>query len=425
MKRTLSLKLFVSLAFLTLAILIVITYSFLSAHFFVRGMDNIVAENFEHTAIVYNKRVPKSRRKAIDSFHGYSIGNDWQQFPTEIKQAFKQAPEESSVLYKFDGSSWFQRPNLIHFVMKLQLDDGSLFISKTISPKTASPLIGKNAKESMRLLLMISISIALAMGLFIWLLLKRIAQPVSQLRQWTHQLDISSLAEPTPDFAYPELNDMAALIRNSLSSVQQSLEREDRFLAYASHELRTPISVIRNNIELINKLKQNSANLDVAQLNPIINRIDRASLTMKHLSETLLWLSRDISESLPKQEIDLESLIKELNNEMAYLLDNKTIELYVSTEAHQMTLAEYPARIILGNLIRNAFQHTMQGQISIQQQKNTVIISNQEIASDNEHQPQDLGFGLGIQLSAQLADKLGWSYQKSHYDGLYRVEVSF
>ena len=90
-----------------------------------------------------------------------------------------------------------------------------------------------------------------------------------------------------------------------------------------------------------------------------------------------------------------------------------------------MDLAEIPARIILANLIRNAFQHTNQGEITIQQTGNTVIITNTETHAESEAATQDLGFGLGIQLTAQLAEKLAWDYKKSHDKNTYQVTITF
>jgi len=424
MKRQLSLKLFISVSFFVLALLIVITYSFLGVHFFFKGMDNIIASNLENAGHSYTRTHAYEQHKTIHKFHrDYTITYDWQHIPAAIREHCEQPPNEVNVLHKIDNSSWFERPDVIHFVMRLQIDDQPFFISQTITAERASAIVGRNIQESRQTLFMISISILLLMAVFIWFLLKRVAQPVSQLSHWTHQLDSHSLAQDIPDFSYPELNEMANLIQRSLSSVQDSLQREERFLSFASHELRTPISVIRNNLELLNKLKQTSTRLNEPQLTDIINRIDRASLTMKHLSETLLWLSRDFSEPLPKQEVDLEQLVKQSCDEMAYLLNNKSVDLTLSTHSYPLVIEEVPARIILGNLIRNAFQHTTQGKISIQQSKNSVIITNPESSDEHSNSTQDLGFGLGIQLTTKLADKLGWSYQKTYSDSLYRVEI--
>jgi len=426
MKRPLSLKLFISISFLIFAVIIVVTYSFISAHFFFRGMDNIIASNLERAGYSYLHSRAYKHRETIKNFHrNYTVTYDWKELSADIRQEFSQPISNINEVYKINKSSWFERPDVIYFVMRVQIDDEQFFISQTLTAKRASAIVGRNIKQSMKTLFVISISMLITMALFIWLLLRRIALPVSQLNQWTHQLDSKSLSQTAPNFAYPELNEMAKLIQNSLSSVQQSLEREERFLAYASHELRTPISVIRNNIELLNKLRQNAVSQDDSKFAQIIDRIDRASLTMKHLSETLLWLSREDSETLPSQHVDIAQQINQLSDEMQYLLANKNIELSISTHAHVMDLAEIPARIILANLIRNAFQHTNQGEITIQQTGNTVIITNTETHAESEAATQDLGFGLGIQLTEQLAEKLAWDYQKSHDKNTYQVTITF
>ena len=130
---------------------------------------------------------------------------------------------------------------------------------------------------------------------------------------------------------------------------------------------------------------------------------------MQHLTETLLWLSRNDVESLPGKQLDLELQIKELVDELNYLLIRKNVELQVSTTPYTMVLPEFPARIVLGNLIRNAFQHSWEGPITFEQMDNRVVISNPQ--SSDGSISQDQGFGLGLQLTAKLSTKLGWQYQ--------------
>ncbi|MGD9217002.1 MAG: hypothetical protein PVJ84_19485, partial [Desulfobacteraceae bacterium] len=67
-----------------------------------------------------------------------------------------------------------------------------------------------------------------------------------------------------------------------------------------------------------------------------------------------------------------------------------------------------PARIVIHNLIRNAFQHTWRGTIRITQQNGTVDIVN-DTAKENGNS-EDMGFGLGLQLIEQLTARLNWPY---------------
>ncbi|MCK0163258.1 hypothetical protein [Marinobacter sp. S6332] len=52
--------------------------------------------------------------------------------------------------------------------------------------------------------------------------------------------------------------------------------------------------------------------------------IDRASLAMKHLTETLLWLNHEPDIPIRAEKVDLSELIRELAGEMTYLLAGTT-----------------------------------------------------------------------------------------------------
>ena len=424
MKKQLSLKLSVALVFLFLGIVIVLAYSAISRHFFILGMDNILSANMEQAAKSYIKTIPLENRQHSNEFSGYIISHEWSQQPTNIQQTFKQ-PKQEGQLYKFVEAPWFAHPDVIYFLISLNIREEHLYISKVATKAEASRLVGANIKQSKELLFIISSGIILALALVIWFMLRRISQPVSQLAKWTNSLNAKTLNNSPPDFYYPELNEMASLIRTSLSSAQQSLEREERFLSYASHELRTPISVVRNNIELLAKLKQSSSIPTDPRFDHIIDRIDRASLTMKNLSETLLWLSRDDHDDLSRQALALNEITKQLVEDSRYLLTDKSISLNISTQLNSIILQpEHPVRIVLGNLIRNAFQHTQQGEITIIQTDKTVTIINQNDDGD-DYRSNELGFGLGLQLTSQLTEKLGWGYSILNENQRYQVIISF
>jgi signal transduction histidine kinase len=419
MKKPISLKLTISLTTLLLGIVIVFAYSAISRHFFFLGMDNIVSANMEQAAKNYLVLVSEEKQSVLQHFDGYDISHDWFQQPDTIKNRFDE-PDDINQLEKFIVGPLFSRPDIIYFVIKLEVEHTPLFISKTSHAANSSRLIGENIKESRHLLIIISTLVTISLALSIWLINRRISQPISQLGKWTHSLNSKSLSTPPPDFYYPELNEMANLIRNSLSSVQESIEREERFLGFASHELRTPISVIRNNVELIGKLKQSAQGLQQDKLERIIERIDRASLTMKNLSETLLWLSRDKEEELSVSTLSLDMVIQDLVKESSYLLKGKDIELTVRLDPNtKIYQPEHPVRIVIGNLIRNAFQHTQAGQVSIVQEGSQITIINATSAVPKDEKIQDLGFGLGLQLTKQLTEKLGWAYQTEELETTY------
>jgi signal transduction histidine kinase len=311
----------------------------------------------------------------------------------------------------------------MYFVYRYQDNEQTLFVTRHGSRAAAPPLIGRNAAESRKMLFTISVLIAGVLGAVILLLLRRVSRPVASLGQWAHSLNADNLSQPLPDFSYPELNDLAGLIRTSLSSVQESLDREHRFLHYASHELRTPISIIRNNIELLRKIKETQDSGYLSHQEKVINRIDRASLNMQYLTETLLWLSRKEMVSLPGKSIQLDRMLAQIVAEMEYLLDRKEVELELDTSPCTVILPEFPVRIVLGNLVRNAFQHTWQGCITIRQEENRVVVANSQSPAGTGQ--NDVGFGLGLQLTSQLTEKLDWRYVDESTTYIHQVAITF
>ncbi|TKB09665.1 HAMP domain-containing sensor histidine kinase [Desulforhopalus sp. IMCC35007] len=423
MKRQISLKLFVTLAFLSLGVVLVTGYSMLSAHYYRMGMNSVTASDMEGAAHSYLELVPPARRNQLDNFRGYQIAAHWEHIPRAFKEVFRTPPAEPGFTVKVGRSKWFAPPDAMYFVYRYQSNDQTLFVTRHGSRDTAPPLIGRNAAESREMLFGISVLIAGVLGGVILLLLRRVSRPVAALGQWAHTLNAENLNKPLPDFSYPELNDLAGLIRTSLSSVQESLAREHRFLSYASHELRTPITIIRNNIELLRKIKETQGSGYISQQEKVINRIDRASLNMQYLTETLLWLSKKEMVSLPVKCIQLDKMLAQLVEEMEYLLDRKEVELKLETRPCTVFLPEFPVQIILGNLIRNAFQYTWEGCINIFQEDNRVVVTNPQSPADTGQ--NDVGFGLGLQLTAQLTKKLDWRYVDESTTDVHKASITF
>ena len=86
---------------------------------------------------------------------------------------------------------------------------------------------------------------------------------------------------------------------------------------------------------------------------------------------------------------------------------------------------------MLTNLIRNAYQHTQQGQVRITQQGSRVIIVNSSAQTDMPHatnntdKPANIGYGLGLELSEKIIKRHGWVYEVKDMPGRYEVVVDF
>ena len=241
------------------------------------------------------------------------------------------------------------------------------------------------------------------------LLFRRISQPVQAISQWASELTVKNVKQDLPSFRYQELNVVALKLQEAFARTAESTEKERRFLQYASHELRTPIAVAAGNIELLEKLDGFS---DLSgQEKQALERIKYSVTDMRLLTETLLWLNRKDAISPPVEVIDLLELCQNSIDDNSYLLKGKSVS--IDLRGLPVCVEEPPVfcTILISNLIRNAFQHTQKGGVEVSLSNSSLRILNWEISdSALVTDSEQVGFGLGLDLVEQIAERLGWYY---------------
>ncbi|MDV7105973.1 HAMP domain-containing sensor histidine kinase [Vibrio sp. TH_r3] len=418
MKIRPSLKIRFVAGMILLASVMTLFFSVLTLDYFFQGMDRGQAQTMRDFA-----NVEGVQEGQLLDVMGYQVSARWQDIPPRVKEMFDNKPPEqlTKIAKQAKGGGFFSPPTEMYFVMKALNRQGEVrYIAKSfLALDDLEGIEGEKRIRHLIWLIVVAMSVIAAFTFGLFFMIRKVTRPVESLKNWAKALDEESLKQPAPDFQYGELNTLADIIQSSLSSVQQSVEREQQFLSHASHELRTPISVIRANTELLQKVctKEQSSAKQIA----ILKRIDRAGKTMTHLTETLLWLSRDDS-NLPQSEtINLQDMIDELVTELGYLIKGKSIELHVDTSDYVISSAVIPCRIVLANLIRNAFQHTTDGKVIVIQNQGSVTVTNSSHSSTDAE--TDLGFGLGLSLTKKLAARYGWQYSNHRDEYFYTARI--
>lgn len=421
MKLDLSLKGTLILGFTAITLVLVIGYSLLTAHYFIGGVDTMIAKNLKRVSSIPDPQAAAGNNPMLN---GYAITKSWDEQPEQIRGTVPTAPPLDGKLYKVkEEVSGYSRDKHIFF-MGLNRPEGPRYVSFYLPPKQISDMLASNSRDSRQTLLAITLSTIVILALVLWWLYRKASAPVARLGSWARNLDRDRLEQPIPDFGFRDLNDFAELIRAGQLSVQEGLEREQAFVRHSSHELRTPIHVMRSNIELLKKLKSRSPGNSLAPKEAmVLERLDRASQTMKDLTETLLWLGRDDTGQLPQTDTSLARIVRQQAEELGYLLEGKEVRLSLHTDDWHAKLPETAVRIVLGNLIRNAFQHTWEGEVTIAQSGALVQISNWQTQSPMA--AEDLGFGLGLQLVEKLTQRLNWPYANITRPDGHDVSVTF
>ena len=220
------------------------------------------------------------------------------------------------------------------------------------------------------------------------------------------------------------------LISNALNQymdrIQRYIQREKTFINTASHELRTPISVISGAMEVALNHPDTHPNLY-----PHLQRAARVSHEMEELLTLLLTLARD-KDRLERisEMIDIQLELPTIIEHHLFLCSGK--KLVIKNEVKNSLFVNAPAqvlRIAIGNLIRNAIENSDSGIIQIYIQNQTLFIVDpgqdmDAIAMSTFYTQLALsgekGFaGIGLELILRLCEHFEWKleFEPAHPKG--------
>lgn len=268
---------------------------------------------------------------------------------------------------------------------------------------------------------------------------QRAVSPLVGLARQVEQLD--------PEDTHPEIFDpqllaqdvnqevriLSRALHRYTQRIESFIERERQFTRDASHELRTPITVIRM---ACSRLAADS------QLSPqnrsTLERISRAARDMEELVSGFLLLARESEGGLEHSEVCLNTVVMGEMDRISPLVDNKPVQL--EFEAHcQLFVStwEKALAIVVGNLLRNAVAYTSEGTVRILIHNRELVIedSGEGIAGPDVERvfrpferatPREGGHGLGLDIVRRMSERFGWPIGISSRPGIgTRVTVSF
>lgn len=204
---------------------------------------------------------------------------------------------------------------------------------------------------------------------------------------------------------------------------------KSEFVSVASHQLRTPLSAIRWETELL--LKKKKRGLNEKQINTL-ETIDALSLRMTRLVNDLLDVARIDQKRLilRKEIIDMTDIIQKVIEEVRPLARARNVELSFSEskkKAPKIMADPEKIKLVVENLANNAIKYTTKrGKIEIKLVKkngdvvftirdNGVGIPEEQhgqvfdkfFRSDNVVKYQTEGTGLGLYISKNIVEQLG------------------
>ena len=193
-----------------------------------------------------------------------------------------------------------------------------------------------------------------------WVMAGRALKPVDRMTQAARRISGEHLAERLQETGTDdELDRLAKTLNDMLGRLDDFLRQTRQFSADAAHELQTPLTILKGEIEVALRSPRNPGEYQKV-LNSCLEEIDRIS----SLVEGLLLLARADRKALrlDLKSLDLQELLEEVGEQMRLLADNHAMVLNYGLVEHVSIQGdrEHIKRLLL-NLIDNAIKYTPAG----------------------------------------------------------------
>lgn len=302
-------------------------------------------------------------------------------------------------------------------------DDVSAFINASLEPLDTTVII---LSKQLVIVSFLVILLALLIGYFIS---KKISRPIEKMNE-----NAKKLANGNYDFTFNnasniyEIDELANTLNYAKNELEQTDELRRELLANVSHDLKTPLTMIKGYAEMVRDLTYGDEIKRNENLNVIIEETDRLNILVEDiLSLSKLQANKD---EFIIERFDLCDLIKTVI---------KRYNIFIDTEGYIFEL-NLPNKVfikadkkkleqVIYNLINNAINYTGKDNRIIINVKETNIIrveikdtgkgiKEEEIEhiwdkyyhSKKKHKRNKIGTGIGLSIVKTILEKQAFKY---------------
>ncbi len=259
----------------------------------------------------------------------------------------------------------------------------------------------------------------------IWLSVSKGLAPLQRLATSLTARDASQLHPFVDQCTASELRPMIRALNSLLSRVQSAREREQEFITYAAHELKTPLAGLKTQAQVA--MRSTDPEMQRQALKRIEQSVDRTSRMARQLIDLAAVDAVDDA-ACPAQTADVSALILDVVHDLEFLKKSRGVEVtYAAPQpAKPISIAADASllRLAIRNIMENAVQHAPRGSVvecttQVDDAKLSVTVSDEGpgIAVDEQEKvlqrfyrsPRSApgGSGLGLAIVKMSIERLG------------------
>lgn len=267
----------------------------------------------------------------------------------------------------------------------------------------------------------------------IQLVMKGVFRPLHRLLDWLHCIqpgkEVPPLDNPTKIREFRQLSD-AALDMGNRS--YKAYEEQKQFIENASHELQTPLAIVRGKVELLAE-SEGMTEQQMEQLDEIYATLGRAV----KLNKSLLLLSRiENGQYTEMEDVSVDEILDELLPDLMDIYEHKQVRLIRKREEQPFIIRcnHSLAQILVSNLVKNSLLHNREeGELQVLTTPTSLVIKNTgDVPLDGEKlfrrfyhgmdgKKDSTGLGLAIARSIALSSSLKLTYEWQ--DGMHTFRL--
>jgi len=186
------------------------------------------------------------------------------------------------------------------------------------------------------------------------LLSRNMLKPIKSISSQMRNISASNLSERIPEIAVEdELQELTRSFNKMIERLEQSFEKQNRFVSDASHELRTPLAVMQGHTSMLLRWGKE----DKAVFESSLKTMHAEIRNMTELVEKLLTLAKndDASLNLRREKIDAAALLQEVVDEARMLSPGSDIGIGAcdaDTVVADRSAIKQVLRILLDNSVK-------------------------------------------------------------------------